>query len=244
MNEMVKKESNLPASVTAMQGLANSVMAVGAGGGGEQYMKMTKFGEFVFGAENLEVEEESTWAINPTQFTHGWICWGTKEHGTDGEMLGEIMASANGPIPEEASLPEARGKWTKQVGILLRCLDGEDEGIQAVFKTNSKGGTKAYTALVSAVLAEFNAKSEYVVPVVKLVAAHYDHKTYGKIFTPKFEIVDWMSMDGLKEAVGVAEDEAEDESEPEKRTRAKREPAKVEKEEVEEKPVRRRRKRA
>jgi len=247
-NEMEKRKDNLPASVVNMQGLANSVAIVGAGSGGETYMKMTKFGEFVFGAENLEVEEDSTWAVNPTQFTHGWICWGTKAHGTDGEMLGEVMASASGPLPDEMTLPEAKGQWTKQVGVQLRCLNGDDQDIQCLFKTNSLGGKKAYTALVSAVVAEVQAQSEFIVPIVSLQSTSYTHKKYGKIFTPDFEIVDWTTMDGLSEA-------AEEEKEPEKekpvkrtrKTRAKAEKApepEVEEEEVEEKkaaPRRRRR---
>jgi len=224
-NEIAKTKSNLPASVVAMQkGLANSVAEVGAGIGGEQFMKMNRQGEFLFGAEGLEVEEDSTWAVNPTQFTHGWICWGDKEKGTGGKVLGEAMALASGPLPTEPPFIETGGPWTKQVGIQLRCLDGEDEGIQCLFKTNSLGGRRAYTALVSEVVAEVNEESEFVVPVVKLVSGHYNHKDYGKTFTPSFEIVDWMSMEGLADSE-VAEEEPEPEPEP-KRTRAKRTPTK------------------
>jgi len=251
---MTEKESNLPASVAAMKGLANSVAAVGSGTGGEQYLKMTKFGEFVFGAEDLEVEEGAQWAVNPTQFTHGWICWGTKEHGTDGEMLGEVMVSASGPIPEEANLPEAKGKWTKQVGVQLLCLSGDDQDVQCVFKANSLGGKKAYTALVSAVVGEVNGGSEFICPVIELVSTHYVHKKYGKIFTPEFKILDWISMSGLAEA--GADDDEEDEPEPKrtrktkgdkkakaKKTKAKPEVEEEEDEEEEEEAPRRRRKR-
>jgi hypothetical protein len=34
------------------------------------------------------------------------------------------------------------------------------------------------------------------VPVVRLKKDHYTHKSYGKIFTPVFEIVEWVGMDG------------------------------------------------
>jgi hypothetical protein len=34
------------------------------------------------------------------------------------------------------------------------------------------------------------------VPVVRLKKDHYSHKSYGKIFTPVFEVVEWVSMDG------------------------------------------------
>ncbi len=34
------------------------------------------------------------------------------------------------------------------------------------------------------------------VPVVRLKKDHYAHKSYGKIYTPVFELVEWVSMDG------------------------------------------------
>ena len=221
MNQIVKKGADLPASVAAMAGLANSVAVVGAAAGGEQFLKMTKFGEFVFGMEDLEVEEGSTWAINPTQFQHGWICWGTKQHGTDGECLGEVMAPAAGPLPEESSLPSKPGNWTKQISISLRCMDGEDEGIQAVFKTNSLGGRKAYAAIVGEVVAKIQDEDVACVPVVTMEADSYTHKKYGKIFTPEFKIVEWITLDGLAADADPEEEEDEEEEAPKKRTRKK-----------------------
>jgi len=250
MNEIAKTNPNLPASVAAMQGLANSVAQIGTGGGGEQYMKMTKFGEFVFGAEQLEVEEDSQWAVNATQFTHGWICWGTKAHGTDGEMLGEVMVAASGPLPDVDTLPAAKGDWTKQVGISLMCMNGSDEGIECVFKTNSLGGKKAYTALVTAVVGEVNEGSEAFCPVVELDSTHYAHKKYGKIFTPDFKVVEWITLDGM--TLEDEEEEPEPEPAPKKRSRkkaAKKAAPKVVEEAAEEAPEeeappRRRRRRA
>jgi hypothetical protein len=43
------------------------------------------------------------------------------------------------------------------------------------------------------------------VPVVRLKKDHYAHKSYGKIYTPVFEVVEWVSMDG--EAPAAAEPE-------------------------------------
>jgi hypothetical protein len=34
------------------------------------------------------------------------------------------------------------------------------------------------------------------VPVVKLGKDHYTHKSYGRIYTPVFEVVEWVSMSG------------------------------------------------
>jgi hypothetical protein len=46
------------------------------------------------------------------------------------------------------------------------------------------------------------------VPVVRLKKDHYSHKSYGKIYTPVFEIVEWVSMDGEAPEVEVKEEAA------------------------------------
>jgi hypothetical protein len=37
------------------------------------------------------------------------------------------------------------------------------------------------------------------VAIVRLKKDHYSHKSYGKIYTPVFDIVEWVSMDGEPE---------------------------------------------
>jgi hypothetical protein len=32
--------------------------------------------------------------------------------------------------------------------------------------------------------------------VVRLKKEHYQHKSYGRIFTPVFEVVEWLTLDG------------------------------------------------
>jgi hypothetical protein len=41
---------------------------------------------------------------------------------------------------------------------------------------------------------------------VRLKKDHYAHKSYGKIYTPVFEVVEWVSMDGEAPAAEVAEE--------------------------------------
>jgi len=42
------------------------------------------------------------------------------------------------------------------------------------------------------------------VAVVRLRKDHYAHKSYGKIYTPVFEVIEWISMDGEAEAPAPA----------------------------------------
>ena len=211
--------SNLPASVAGLAtGLAASAQTAAAGEG-QQFMKFTKFGEFVFGADNIEVEPGSEWAINPQGFGHGWIAWGDAAHGTEGEMLGGVMASASGPMPAQPGPVE--GTWSEQRAIQLACVSGEDAGVQALFKANSLGGKKMYARIVMEVVKRINAGQLDIVPVVHLTADSYQHTKYGKIFTPDYKLVRWTTMDDAVTAPAVEEEEeAPEPATPTRRRRA------------------------
>jgi hypothetical protein len=55
---------------------------------------------------------------------------------------------------------------------------------------------------------------------VRLKKDHYTHKSYGKIFTPVFEIVEWISMDGGAEEKAEAPEAPAAEEAPRRRRRA------------------------
>jgi len=176
----------LAAIATAIKTVANTVDPAGS-----VILKMDKTGHWVFGADQTEVESDSKWAINPFSFVHGWIAWG------DGVVLGEKMVPLTEPLPEMDDAPpnSARG-WEKQVGFSLKCLTGEDKGLEARYSTTSVGGKRSYEALASAFANQVSVDESKPVPVVLLKKEHYQHKSYGRIYTPIFEIVEFMSMDG------------------------------------------------
>jgi hypothetical protein len=195
--KMSNEKSNLPANISNMAtGLVASVQTVAAGGGA-QFMKMSKAGEFIYGAEDIEVEDGSTWAVNPMGLQHGWIAWGDKTHGTAGKMLGEKMGPAAQPIFPESDLDAVEGSWSQAIAIPFRCMDGEDEGIQALYKANSFGGRKAYGALLEKIVGRITANEEAYVPLVRLANTSYKHDEYGKIYNPDFIITDWVTMAGI-----------------------------------------------
>jgi len=189
-------KSLLPAALSGLApALAQSIATAGKSGSTDPYMKFTKFGEWMYGTENVEVQEGSQWVVNPLGFVHGFTAWGTKEHGTDGQNVGEMMVPATQPMPNEGELPSVKGAWAKCVGMQLRCLTGEDEGVQVLFKTNSTGGRKAYAALLQSVVQRLAKDPGTPVPVITLAADSYEHKSYGKIFTPELTIVKWLALD-------------------------------------------------
>jgi hypothetical protein len=189
-------KANLPALTSALRNL----QPVG-GDVGVAIIKMDKGGHWVFGAEQTEVEEGSTWAVNPLSFVHGFIAWG------DGEVLGEKMVSIAQPLPElDEAPPGAKKGWESQVGMSLKCVSGEDKGLEARYTVTSVGGKRAVQTLAVALADQVEKDQTKPVAIVRLKKDSYQHKSYGKIYTPVFEIVEWMSMDG--EVPEVAAEEA------------------------------------
>jgi hypothetical protein len=214
MNEVTKfGNANLP----SVQSLSQSLRALNTGAslGNTVILKMDKTGHWVFGADQTEVEVDSTWAINPFSFTHGYIAWG------DGEVLGEKTVSVSQPLPElEPAPPGAKRGWEPQVGMSLKCVSGEDKDMEARFSTTSVGGKRAVQVLALAIATQVDKDQSKPVPVVRLKKEHYTHKSYGRIYTPVFDIVDWVSLDGP--GAEVAEEAAAEEPAPEAGRRRRR----------------------
>jgi hypothetical protein len=219
MSDLVKfGGSNLP-SVKSLSSALRSVAAdVGVGAGGMVILKMDKTGHWVFGADQTEVEDDSIWAVNPFSFVHGYICWG------EGEVLGEKMVGVAEPLPELEPAPAASKRgWEMQVGMTLACTNGEDEGMQARYSATSVGGKKAVQALAVAIAEQVDKDQDHPVPLVRLKKEHYQHKSYGRIFTPVFEVVKWVGLDAeavADEADPAVEDEVAADEAPRRRRRA------------------------
>ena len=217
-NVTVFGSANLPSVQSLSSALRTIEKEVGADGG-SIILKMDKTGHWVFGADQTEVEDDSVWAVNPFSFVHGYIAWG------DGEVLAEKMASVAEPLPELDVAPTgAKRGWEMQVGMTLACTNGEDEGMQARYAATSVGGKKAVQALAIAIAEQVDAHPEKPVPLVTLKKSHYQHKSYGRIFTPEFEVVKWVALDTSPAEVEAdledAEDEAPAEEAPRRRRRA------------------------
>ena len=204
----VFQSANLPSVQTLSQSLRALEQDVGPAG--SVILKMDKTGHWVFGADQTETQDDAKWAINPFSFIHGFIAWG------EGEVLGEKMVPVSEPLPElDSAPPGAKRGWETQVGMSLKCLSGEDEGMEARYTVTSVGGKRAVQALAVAIANQVDADQSKPVPVVLLKKEHYQHKSYGRIYTPVFEIVEWVGMDGE-----VPEAEAEADAAPARRRRS------------------------
>lgn len=181
--------AGLPSVGDLTSALRKMETVVGAAANGV-ILKMDKTGHWVFGSDQTEVEDDSQWAINPFSFVHGYIAWG------DGDVLGEVMGPITQPLPDHGEAPAGAKKgWEVQVGLSVKCISGEDKGLEARYSATSVGGKKAVTALGLAIAAQVEKDPSKPVPLVRLKKEHYQHKSYGRIFTPVFDIVEWVAMD-------------------------------------------------
>ena len=187
MNIVTFAGANLPAVASLSTSLRK--LESTAGPSGIVILKMDRTGHWVFGADQTEVEDGSQWAVNPFSFVHGSIAWG------DGEVLGEKMASVSEPLPElDVAPPGAKKGWETQVGMSLKCISGEDAGMEARFTTTSVGGKRAVQELAVAIATQVDKDQAAPVPVVTLGNEHYQHKSYGRIYTPSFGVLEWVSL--------------------------------------------------
>jgi hypothetical protein len=180
------------AGLPAVSSLTSALRAIAPAGGSGMtaILKMDRTGHWVFGTDQEEVEDTSRWAVNPFSFVHGFIAWG------EGEVLAEKMGPITQPVPEIGPAPSAARKgWEPQVGFSLQCISGEDSGMDVRYTVTSVGGKRAVHELAVAIAAQVEKDQTRPVPVVTLGKDHYQHKQYGRIFTPVFVVKEWVSMD-------------------------------------------------
>lgn len=228
MGDLVKFSGGLPANPDDLvSGLQNVSAVVKGGTGGVPFIRLLKSGVFAYGAENIEPEDGSEWAVNPYSLEHGFACWG------DGELLDERMVPFSEPPPNRAELPDYGHDWNQQIAMHLQCMNGEDEGVTVLYKGTSTGLRNAFRNLVDAMLAQLKHDKTNYVPVITLDVDSYQHKKYGEIFVPIFDLVKWVSMDGVgveeaSDDAGDDDDEAVAEAPPKRRGRTSKAAAKDE----------------
>ncbi len=207
--------SQLPANpADLLSGFENMERAATVDQTGEgQFMKFTK-GDYSYGADSTEIEEESLWAVNPSSFVHGYQAWG------NAVLLGEEVAGMQEAPIVKSNLPqlsyvhpdakvEVSAKWMPLRGFQLVCTNGDDEGIQCFLSGTSLGLKKATEGLVKEIVAKLKSDPAHPVPIIELDCSSYTHKKWGEIFVPVFKIVEWVDM----EATAVPEPEGEEEGE-------------------------------
>lgn len=195
------------------QGLQNVASTI-VTAGGSPFLRMLQDGSWVYGAENIEVEEGSKWAINPLSIEHGWVSWTDHDKkGATNEIVGEVMVPMTSPLPAQTDLRDTGWEWSQQLKFTLLCLNGEDKGEQVEYKTTSVGGMNAMKAVIASIMKQLDIDADRPVPCVELNTDHYQHKKYGKTYTPIFNIVEWVELSD--EAPEVEQEDPDSDQTPE-----------------------------
>jgi len=208
MSDLTKNGAGVPALPDdyvskLLSGIAESRASTQLAGGGKQFLRMMKTGEWVFGPGNEEVQEGSHWAINIMSLVHGWCCW-VEVAGGKRELQGEVMCAMVEPKPARP-MPINGTPYGEQRGFALKCMDGADIGKEVIYKTNSMGGTAAVDELLEKIHARLASNPRYPCPVVTLSDDRYPNKKYGGYtYTPIFTVTGWASMSGELEGSATA----------------------------------------
>ena len=102
-------------------------------------------GTWMFGQKRTKPESNSRWAVNPTTFKRGYVCFGDSNN-----FLGERLLPVSQPMLDPAALPDKGFEWTEQWAVNLKCVDGADAGAEVVYKPTTTGGIQAVTGLIDA----------------------------------------------------------------------------------------------
>lgn len=205
---------------------------------GQTYMKMDKGGNWTIGSDAMPVEDGAEFAVNPESFATGYSAFDNNN-----QRVGEEMAALTADPIILADLPHVNGPWLPQLGMQVKCVSGEDTGLEANIYQRSRGGMESMSKILDAIMTKLEAGDEKCIPVIVLGCDKYRHKLYGMTYFADFEIVRWIAADGLTED-GEEFEEVEEAPKPKptrKRAAPKAEQAEEEAEEEAPAPQRRRR---
>jgi len=198
------------ASLPALTAALNRVDMTSIGGrSGKpmlQFKSRENSGTWMFGQQRISPEAGSLWAVNPQTFQWGYICFSN-----DNKPAGERLVPISQPMLAITELPDKGFPWQEQMAVDLKCINGADAGTEVVLKVSTVGGIQAVTGLIDTVRDRLNGGQHdgKIAPIVRLERDSYQHGQYGRVPTPVFTLVDWMSLDGPAPAPAPAPPPAE-----------------------------------
>ena len=181
--------------VAFKNGIKRTQAAQAARLGGLPFLRLLRDGSWVYGADSTEIEEGSLWAINIFSMQTGYIAWADQNSKEKGTVLGEELVSVAAPPVQLGNLPDVGAPWTECNAFDLLCISGEDKGTTVKFKTNSHGGRRAFNDMLKLVEKAMEDGTGKVIPIVELDVDSYQHKDWGKTYTPVFDVKKWVMPD-------------------------------------------------
>lgn len=209
----------LPAALANIKAAVAKTVAKLPSASAGGFLSFAKYGAWELGKDRETVTDEDHAAVNVLGIKTGYICWPEDEKLRKNGPLATVAAPLGQTVDVttlDRSLP---GNWVDYVEMPVRFTGGELDGEEATYNSNSKGGVDAVRGLLDKVTGRLDGGHSSFIPVVSLQVDSYPHKTYGKIFFPVLDIVDWIDMDGngaegeapaqIEKAAAAAPDEPE-----------------------------------
>jgi hypothetical protein len=187
------KSSTAMTSLQALGEIVNNIDTSGSGGSSKPMLSFkSREGSWQIGRQRNIVEADSNWLINILTAEHGYVAF------DNDNKPKSVMAPAHKPMPDRAELPDIGFEWNEQRSFELKCLDGQDQGIEVEFRTTTYGGIAAFNDVFDEVKTRFNGGQHEgkLFPKVRLEQSSYPHPSFGKIANPVFTIVGWETVDG------------------------------------------------
>lgn len=182
-----KAEIAVPTSVQSLMDMAGTVSA--PGDVSEREYGGFRHGEWGYGRDHNEFDDDVELALNPYEFQHGLQYF----PGGGGKPVGPMVPAAK-PIPVPADVDEKNYQNCSVIPAVV--LDGIDKGLEIDLKGHSYGWDKAFKKITRAVVRQAQADPDHVYPVVTLSTESYYNKKYSKdIANPIMTIVGWTNQD-------------------------------------------------
>ena len=193
-------------------------------------LKFSK-GDYTAGQDDKEVPEGTELVANMDQLLTGWVRW--ENNAPSEQMMGLV---ADGHIPpsrrtlgdtdekewDTDSQGRPRDPWQLTNYLILKS-PGSDK--LYTFATSSRGGLNAIGELCKVYGRAMRQRpNEYPIIALNVDSYRHSNKEFGKIYTPKFDVVGWVPK--AEFAAALAEDEkAESAETPKTNGRSKSAPA-------------------
>lgn len=209
-NEVATARSTSLGSLSALKQNLQNVRARLPEGGGVQYARLLKDGDWVFGQDDNVIEPGTEAVVNPMSIKQGYSCWTNRQPGEGkNELMGEVMVQLGQTLQPAHELQQhtdpktgAALPWREQIALDMKLVGGKHKGAQLQWKTSSVGGKNAARGVIDAIVARLEEDTEFVCPVVAISSDSYKHKAYGKTYIPTFEVVGWADINGNEEQSG------------------------------------------
>lgn len=173
-------------------------------------LKFSK-GEYLAGQNGDEIAEGTELVANMGELMVGWVRWeggkptdmqmGRVAEGFDPPRRADLGDTDEDEWERDEQTGQPRDPWQKTNYLILKEPDGDK---LYTFATSSKGGLGAVAALCKAYGKQMRQRPDDY-PVVALNVDSYRHpnKAYGKIFTPKLDVVGWTDKASIEDALAA-----------------------------------------